>query len=74
MASMWAGKQFEEWDEFVDEVVSVDGRELRIAKRNLERQVYVHSICVQYTRADVVRYQLVCVYAGWRLGRPHVLR
>ena len=36
---VWSGKQFEEWDEFVDEVVQVGGRqELRIAKRNLERQ------------------------------------
>jgi hypothetical protein len=40
MAGAWSVQQCEEWDEFIDEVVQVGGRhELRIAKRNLERQV-----------------------------------
>jgi hypothetical protein len=36
--AVWSAKQFEEWDEFIDEVVNVNGHELRIAKRNLDRE------------------------------------
>jgi hypothetical protein len=36
--AVWSAKQFEEWDEFIDEVVNVNGHELRIAKRNLNRE------------------------------------
>ena len=56
----WAAKQFEDWDEFVDEVVQVGKRqELRIAKRNLERKVFCRKH-VRYFAHVAVAFQRIC--------------